>query len=1597
MPRRSLARWLVVVALAAFGLGFSANLAFAQDAAIEGQNSADDGVATTGTASGANSSDFGAGATASASGDASAQQMGTNSATVNQSGTGQSGDPVAGGQVTGAVGNATVQNQNNADGNIAVGGGVVLANAADLDLGPSATSVLGAAQASQLGSNSAVVDQVVSAETGDAVAGSQITGIANADEALVQNQNAADDNVATSGAAVAVNLLTLGEGPTALSLIGDTAQASQVGDNDAVIRQASDASSGDGVAGSQVTGVVGGSDFTVQNQNSSEGNIGVSGPATAVNTGSAILGPAAASLAALGGTAEAQAGQTGDNTLAADQVSAAVSGDALAGAQVTGLVSSEEGQIEVQNQQASEDDLAVSGAATSVSSLSSQLGPTAAAISGAIIDASDLVLIDDPNGVIDIDIVAAGGDVEAQASQIGDNAADVAQAADSTSGDAVAGGQVTGVVTADGSEVTIEEQNSADLALASTGASTASVTSSIDAGPEALAVSGLIVTADTPILACIPGICDAVDGAGNATINLLLFITAVVVGGDADAQASQTGDNAVAVDQTVAADSGDAVAGAQVTGVVSGDDSDVTIQNQNNSDLGLASSGAATATAVGTIDEGPRADAVSGLSLTANSPLVVGIGACAVDGCVASVTTTLVFTAVVLGGAAEAQASQVGDNAADVAQAVSGASGDAVAGSQVTGAVVGDGSELTIEEQNASDLSLATSGDVTLLADVDVDAGPDADATTGADIEATDGVVFAVAVCVGAGCVADTLSTTVFTVVALGGAAEAQASQTGDNTIATAQAVSGASGDAVSGAQVTGAVAGDDSEITIQNQNNSDLDLASSGDVDAEVFSVLDAGTRADAESGLFADLSGNDTAGLTFCVGAGCAAIADAVTVFTVVAVGGASDAQASQIGDNAADVAQAIEASSGDAVAGSQVTGAVAGDDSEITISEQNAADLSLATSGDVDVFNDADVIAGQFADAFSGAEVDVNFTNTLAGTLCVGTGCAAISNASTIIGVFAVGGDATGQASQTGDNTVDIAQAISADSGDAVSGAQVTGAVAGDDSEITISEQNTSDLALASGGDVAASNGAFVVSGPEAETFSGLSLDASFGTTLAGAGCIGDGCAAVADSFFLIGVGGVAGAADSQASQIGDNTTATDQAVAAATGDAVAGAQVTGAVAGSDSAITVENQNNADLPLASSGSAFVSNTTEVESGPLAETFSSVDVSADFNLAVAGAACVGAPCAAIATSDLVIDLDGVAGDATSQATQTGDNDTAVAQSVDAATGDAVAGSQVTGAVAGDDSEVTISEQNTSDLAFATSGAVVASNDVFVDNGPEAVSFSAVEVFAFFNVSIADADCVGAGCAAVAIASLTVDTVTVGGDAESQASQNGDNSADVAQALSASSGDAVGGSQVTGVVAPDGEVLVEKQNNSDLSISTSGTVVATNDADVFLGPEAVADLDDIRGIDVEVVADATCTGAGCAEVEVIVLTDLDDDTPGTTTTQAEQIGDNDAAVDQALDATTGDAVSGSQVTGIVGAEDSETLVQNTDDFSVASSGVIVGLNSIDGALGPVSLSPFGEAQAQIDGDSTAVADQVFGIETGDALTGSQVNGVVGA
>jgi hypothetical protein len=150
-----------------------------------------------------------------------------------------------------------VQNQNSSENSTAQSGDASASNTAVVNSGPSANSSgVGDANAQQIGDNDTHVEQRSSSRSGDAVAGSQVTGSAGGHGGTVQNQNNSSGDTAISGNSFVANVAVLLSGPQANASGAGNSSAQQNGSNHAELVQDAVSTSGDAVAGSQVTGIV---------------------------------------------------------------------------------------------------------------------------------------------------------------------------------------------------------------------------------------------------------------------------------------------------------------------------------------------------------------------------------------------------------------------------------------------------------------------------------------------------------------------------------------------------------------------------------------------------------------------------------------------------------------------------------------------------------------------------------------------------------------------------------------------------------------------------------------------------------------------------------------------------------------------------------------------------------------------------------------------------------------------------------------------------------------------------------------------------------------------------------------------------------------------------------------------------------------------------------------------------------------------------------------------------------------------------------------------------------------------------------------------
>jgi hypothetical protein len=414
MNARTLARLLVLVALACAGSILGAAYAAAQDGTVvQNGNDSVGSAAISAPVAGGNLSTTQSGPSAAAGGHAA--MVGDTDTTVAQDARAEGAPVSAGSQTTEASGGARVQNSNSSAGAVAVGTPVVAFNSAATHNGPAALG--GGASARMVGDGSVNVAQLADAEGGPADAGSQFTR-ANG-PAIVQNVNSCGDavtanpcGIAVAGPVVSANVLGIpfiapsGAGPVAVSVLGAPASAALVGDADAILTQGASGVGGAAGVGFQGTVVGGG---VVQNANSAARGIAVSGPTVTTNGGFANAGPTSVSVGS-----SSSASQFGGASGSLDQVSTGGSGDAFSGSQTTESVGDLGGIFTVLNRSASEDDVAVTGLAAAGNLSVANGGP-----------------------------VAVGLLAPANARLAGNAGFDVQDEANAVSGDALAGSQST--------------------------------------------------------------------------------------------------------------------------------------------------------------------------------------------------------------------------------------------------------------------------------------------------------------------------------------------------------------------------------------------------------------------------------------------------------------------------------------------------------------------------------------------------------------------------------------------------------------------------------------------------------------------------------------------------------------------------------------------------------------------------------------------------------------------------------------------------------------------------------------------------------------------------------------------------------------------------------------------------------------------------------------------------------------------------------------------------------------------------------------------------------------------------------------------------
>ena len=294
----------------------------------------------------------------------------------------------------------------------------------------------------------------------------------------------------------------------------------------------------------------------------------------------------------------------------------------------------------------------------------------------------------------------------------------------------------------------------------------------------------------------------------------------------------------------------------------------------------------------------------------------------------------------------------------------------------------------------------------------------------------------------------------------------------------------------------------------------------------------------------------------------------------------------------------------------------------------------------------------------------------------------------------------------------------------------------------------------------------------------------------------------------------------------------------------------------------------------------------------------------------------------------------------ATATNVQVGDNEQSTEQSGSASSGDAVAG-QVAGVVSSGDASVDAT--NRSEDVDVSTGDATGTNDAASFVGLTAGTSTAL-----------------AGTADDNILNGSATNVLVG-----------DNSYDLAQDATATTGDGVGGQVIGVVTSAGGSADVVAANTSEGVDIETGDADATNDAAAFVG------------------LNATGTAGIAADIINASATNVQD-------------GDNELSASQDATAASGDGVGGS-VIGVVSAGDAsvdatnhseDVDVETGDADSENSFAAFVGLT--DGTATAVNAADIlnGQAANVLEGDNSKDLSQSADSTSGDAVAG-QVAGVV--
>ena len=687
----------------------------------------------------------------------------------------------------------------------------------------------------------------------------------------------------------------------------------------------------------------------------------------------------------------------------------------------------------------------------------------------------------------------------------------------------------------------------------------------------------------------------------------------------------------------------------------------------------------------------------------------------------------------------------------------------------------------------------------------------------------------------------------------------------GDNSGSTNQEVGGSSGDAVAG-QVGGYVSSGDTVVDATNASR-DVDVET-GDAEAEATAAGFAGQNvstttaiqaADAENiGTASNVqSGGNSWSVSQTLDATTGDGVAGQVIGVVTSAGGTADVVASNTSED-------VDIETGDAESDASAAGFAGLNDSSAT-SVTAASINTVATATNVHDSGDSasasqtgtsasgDGVGGQVIGVVSAGDASVDATNGSedvdvesgdAETDQTAAGFAGLNSATDTTFVTAASVRNVGSAVNVQDesNSASASQTATSSSGDGVGG-QVIGAVTATGGSADIVAANTSFDTDVESGDA--------TSEQTAAARSGLNSSASDTVVQAAGDSIEN---ANADNI-----------------QLGNNRSSVSQTNDAATGDGVGG-QVIGVVSAGDTSVDATSSSEdvsvetGDADTDTSYAAFVGLNVSTGTpqafaagdsienvtgnnvllgeglGPGNELASSQTATASSGDGVGGQV-IGAVTSAGGTADIVAantseDVDAETGDATADVDQAGfvgHNDSPEALAITGA-GDDVLNASATNVQLGDNT-LESAQTTTAATGDAVGGqvlGVVSAGDASIDATNESVDS---------DVETGDTDVTASSVGFVGLSSVTTTLVSAAGDLvaplDAENVQLGDNTHLLTQAVTADSGDAVGG-QVQGVVtSAGGSADIVVANTSDGVSAESGDGAADATDDVFIGLNA--------------------------------------------------------------------------------------------------------------------------------------------------------------